>query len=176
MCVSPWTMHFWVLDKSSFWGPGRGSPFLQQLHHVVKRMLSRIKMTWDGFSSIKCAQKQQLCCLMGIYSHSQTETTKKTCKLWNYKNLYHHFSAFWLRQSVNIYKALTPLPTSENQNMLNSLKKKKKKMWIASVTVFKNVFWISWPYNFHTVWKEPAAHWAITSEQWIHQCYHLYVL
>ena len=28
--VSPWTIHFWVLDKSRF-GPWKGSPFLQQL-------------------------------------------------------------------------------------------------------------------------------------------------
>ena len=29
--VSPWAIHFWVLDKSRF-GPWKGSPFLQQPH------------------------------------------------------------------------------------------------------------------------------------------------
>ena len=32
--VSPWSIHFWVLEKSSLLGPWRGSPFLQELHHV----------------------------------------------------------------------------------------------------------------------------------------------
>ena len=30
--VSPWTIHFRVLDKSPLLGPGRGSPFLQHFH------------------------------------------------------------------------------------------------------------------------------------------------
>ena len=32
-CVSPQTLHFWVLDKSPVSGPGKGSPFLQHKYY-----------------------------------------------------------------------------------------------------------------------------------------------
>ena len=50
--VSPWTIHFRVLDKSPLSGPGRGSPFLQH-HCPTQRCLPYLpssKWFWTGLA------------------------------------------------------------------------------------------------------------------------------
>ena len=46
-CVSPWTIHFWVLDKSPVLGPGRGPPSCNRM--ALNNHSPAKKLTWENW-------------------------------------------------------------------------------------------------------------------------------
>ena len=117
VCVSPWTIHFLVLDKSPILGPGKGPPSCNSFsdcfwntYGSTGRVTSPISSSQDWYLPLKnpawCPSLGKMTLNNGVLQHFKLSMAMKTAQFWfspaefqiNVLHVHHYYQFTDLKQ------------------------------------------------------------------------------
>ena len=125
VCVSPWTIHFLVLDKNPLLGPGRGPPSCNSFsdcfwntYESTGRVISPISSSQDWYLPHKnpacCPSLGKVTFNNGVLQHFKLSMAMKTAQFWfspaefqvNVLHVHHYYQFTDLKQKQPLLVAV----------------------------------------------------------------------